>query len=161
MIEEITSAANFLCHLMYLSEKITQSELKLVHDTLLQELKRRFKQSWNIIQPPKGSAYRCIRINGTKPPLFNSIEYRIGIDSERLIEALPHHLTLYIDPGEVSYRLGQTGMINVLYETNASNGPWIPGSTLCDDIISRHSIEHLLNPNTSDVCRELNRIMNL
>lgn len=40
------------------------------------------------------------------------------------MENLPHEMSVWIDPGEVSYRVGEKGVIKILY--SAANAPVIP-----------------------------------
>lgn len=66
--------------------------------------------------PSKGSGYRCIRINHKMDPLIGKAAGMIGLSHERLFQLLPSELTLWVDPFEVSYRIGEDGSICVLYE---------------------------------------------
>lgn len=47
-----------------------------------------------------------------------------GVLSSDILENLPHELSVWIDPGEVSYRVGEKGVIKILY--SASNAPVLP-----------------------------------
>lgn len=77
---------------------------------LSEELRLKFEGHWYPDKPEKGSGYRCIRVNGSTPDtlVLRVAEY-CGITSIR--SDLPAELTLWIDPGEVSYRIGEDGSI--------------------------------------------------
>lgn len=49
-------------------------------------------------------------------PLIGQAAQRIGLSSQELFQLLPSELTLWVDPYEVSYRIGEDGSICVLYE---------------------------------------------
>jgi len=49
-------------------------------------------------------------------PLIGRAANRIGLTSGQLFSLLPRELTLWVDPYEVSYRIGEDGSICVLYE---------------------------------------------
>lgn len=49
-------------------------------------------------------------------PLIGRAAGRIGLTSGQLFLLLPRELTLWVDPYEVSYRIGEDGSICVLYE---------------------------------------------
>ncbi|KAF4790022.1 BTG anti-proliferation factor 2 [Turdus rufiventris] len=56
-------------------------------------------------------------------PLIGRAAGRVGLSLERLLQLLPRELTLWVDPYEVSYRIGDDGgSICVLYQAPASYG---------------------------------------
>lgn len=60
-------------------------------------------------------------------PLIGGAASRVGLNAERLFSLLPRELTLWIDPYEVSYRIGEDGSICVLYEAEPpASGPALP-----------------------------------
>lgn len=75
-----------------------------------------YQNHWFPDRPQKGSGYRCIRINHEMDPLIGRAANRIGLTSGQLFSLLPRELTLWVDPYEVSYRIGEDGSICVLYE---------------------------------------------
>ncbi|KFV88064.1 Protein BTG1, partial [Struthio camelus australis] len=76
-----------------------------------------YRHHWFPLRPSKGSGYRCIRINHKMDPLIGKAAGMIGLSHERLFQLLPSELTLWVDPFEVSYRIGEDGSICVLYES--------------------------------------------
>jgi len=50
-------------------------------------------------------------------PLVGQAGQRIGLTIQQLYSLLPSELTLWVDPFEVSYRIGEDGSICVLYES--------------------------------------------
>lgn len=83
-----------------------------------------YKHHWFPDRPCKGSGYRCIRINHKMDPLVGQAGQRIGLTIQQLYMLLPSELTLWVDPFEVSYRIGEDGSICVLYESQ----PCPPGT---------------------------------
>lgn len=83
-----------------------------------------YKHHWFPDRPCKGSGYRCIRINHKMDPLVGQAGQRIGLTIQQLYLLLPSELTLWVDPFEVSYRIGEDGSICVLYESQ----PCLPGT---------------------------------
>lgn len=56
-------------------------------------------------------------------PLVGQAGQRIGLSIQQLYLLLPSELTLWVDPFEVSYRIGEDGSICVLYESHpGTNG---------------------------------------
>lgn len=55
-------------------------------------------------------------------PLIGQAAQRIGLSSQELFRLLPSELTLWVDPYEVSYRIGEDGSICVLYEASPAGG---------------------------------------
>lgn len=110
MKDEIQIAVHFLTHLIHPPpDKAIPFQR---HLTFL--LHRRYRDHWFPHNPIKGSGFRCIRINSTRlDPLLD--EARIYAKLTRL--NLPHELTVWIDPMDVSYRFGDNGSIHTLYST--------------------------------------------
>lgn len=98
-------------------------------DHLLQVLKQRYTNHWFPDSPNRGSAYRCIRINGILDPVIAQAGEAIGVKLSHLRKLFPNELTMWIDPSEVAYRIGENGSICVLYEeTGTGNTPTVVGS---------------------------------
>ena len=81
----------------------------LYYSLLLRDI-RYFVGHWYPDKPEKGSGYRCIRVNGSTPDvLVQRVAEDCGIPAIR--GDLPAELTVWIDPGEVSYRIGEEGSV--------------------------------------------------
>ncbi|KAK1800115.1 hypothetical protein P4O66_006595 [Electrophorus voltai] len=122
---EITAAANFVSRLLRTRGFLNEKQLQVFRDCLQQALSEHYQHHWFPDRPQKGSGYRCIRINHEMDPLIGRAASRIGLSSGQLFSLLPRELTLWVDPYEVSYRIGEDGSICVLYEAE----PPAPAST--------------------------------
>ena len=106
---EITSATNFLVHLIRLGKPtISEYQLCKFRDALNQLFCSKYYTHWWPEKPLKGSSYRCIRIDKTINPLILQAGQICGFSAEFLYNTFPKQLTLWIDPHEVSYRLKGT-----------------------------------------------------
>jgi len=83
----------------------------------------RYRSHWYPELPHKGSGYRCIRINGKMDPLVEQAGVAVGLPPRQLRKMLPPELTLWIDPEEVAYRIGENGSICVLYDSQSRASP--------------------------------------
>ncbi|XP_066995149.1 protein BTG2 [Anabrus simplex] len=120
---EIHSAANFLVHLLRLHHNgLSETQLEMFKSSLTEVLRRRYQDHWFPEKPSRGSGYRCLRINGKMDPVIAQAGVAVGLPSAYLHSLFPSELTMWIDPAEVSYRIGENGSICVLYEdTNPSS----------------------------------------
>ncbi|GLH07567.1 Protein BTG1 [Gryllus bimaculatus] len=109
--------------------------------SLTDVLQRRYKEHWFPEKPTRGSGYRCLRINGKMDPVIAQAGIAVGLSASFLHSLFPSELTMWIDPCEVSYRIGENGSICVLYETDAAVEE--PESTNTAD-----------NSNSSSGCKE-------
>ena len=127
---ELLSASNFLVHLIRLAKRnVTESQLGKFRESLIEVLRRRYRDHWFPEKPFKGSGYRCIRINGKMDPVIAQAGDSCGLSAAFLHSTFPSELTMWIDPLEVSYRIGENGSICVLYEyCEGVTEPWIPAS---------------------------------
>ena len=131
MREEISVAERFLTQLLLDPEK-PQLKIAALVDfglTLRRVLILKYENHWYPLCPYRESEYRCIRLgkgssktkNSEIDPVYIKTLSRCGITIEEFLNRMPENLTIWIDPGEVSYRIGECGKIKTLYETVASN----------------------------------------
>eukprot|EP00095_Tigriopus_kingsejongensis_P009875 snap_masked-scaffold1763_size28780-processed-gene-0.1 protein:Tk09875 transcript:snap_masked-scaffold1763_size28780-processed-gene-0.1-mRNA-1 annotation:"protein btg1" len=125
---ELQSAANFLIHLIRLGRRnINEAQLEKFRLALVEVLRRRYRDHWFPEKPFKGSGYRCIRINGKMDPVIAQAGESCGLHATLVLATFPSELTMWIDPLEVSYRIGENGSICVLYEFQEGHSePWKP-----------------------------------
>lgn len=103
------------CGCEFISKLLTQRHLpvqfaKPFKRRMEELLVERFKDHWDPANPNQGSAYRCIRINGSRlDPVVREAAKVTGLTN--IAEYLPSQLTLWIDPNDVSYRFGEDGSI--------------------------------------------------
>lgn len=119
---EVNSAADFLMNLLRVrkANQLSESQLQHFKGSLEQILTRHFQCHWYPDVPTKGSGFRCIRINGKMDPIIEKAGHAVGLNTVVLRKLLPLELTIWIDPDEVSYRIGENGTICVLYDTAQS-----------------------------------------
>jgi protein Tob/BTG len=114
---EIVSAADFLVHLLRLQAgQLSDRQLEMFKSSLMEVLRHRYRDHWFPDRPNRGSGYRCIRINGKMDPVIAQAGANVGLLPTVLHTLFPSELTMWIDPSEVSYRIGENGSICVLYE---------------------------------------------
>uniref|UniRef100_H2ZZV6 BTG anti-proliferation factor 2 n=2 Tax=Latimeria chalumnae TaxID=7897 RepID=H2ZZV6_LATCH len=122
MVPEIAAAAGFVSQLLRTRGCVSDQQLQVFSHALQEALLEHYRHHWFPDRPYKGSGYRCIRINHKMDPIVSRAASRIGLSSQLLFRLLPSELTLWVDPYEVSYRIGEDGSICVLYEaTPVSN----------------------------------------
>lgn len=117
MKPEISAAVGFLSRFLRIKGHVNDRQLQTFSQTLQDILAEQYKHHWFPDRPCKGSGYRCIRINHKMDPLVGQAAQRIGLTIQQLYVLLPSELTLWVDPFEVSYRIGEDGSICVLYES--------------------------------------------
>jgi len=130
MAPEVSAAAGFVSRLLRTRGCLDENQLQVFKDCLQNSLSERYQHHWFPERPQKGSGYRCIRINHEMDPLIGRAAHHIGISAEQLFSLLPRELTLWVDPNEVSYRIGEDGSICVLYESGPEPSPPAPRADL-------------------------------
>lgn len=111
---EIQVSVNFLMNFLY--NKLPRRRVDLFGDELARKLRKKFEGHWYPAKPTKGSAYRCILITHSLDPVLASAAQESGLKIEDVKANLPEKLCLWIDPLEVSYRIGEQGSVNVIYK---------------------------------------------
>lgn len=114
MLKEITKAVETF-HTIALgtkidTKKIPEPSLSAFVSALSDLLKVRYEKIWFPENPDRGSGYRCLRVNGQSidPTIVASLKLaKIEISKGLIIT----ELTIWVDPGVVSVRIGEDGSI--------------------------------------------------
>lgn len=108
MKEEIFAAVMFLVRFIEKSETFPRDQLENFKTNLTSLLTQRFEKHWFPEVPAKGQGYRCIRVNGLSPidMTLEQAAVQCGLSYRDL--RLPTELTVWVDPSEVCYRLGES-----------------------------------------------------
>lgn len=128
---EIQVALNFV--ISYLYNKLPRRRVNLFGEELDKALKLKFDGHWYPEKPFKGSAYRCLRVGSPLDPVIENAARESGVDLSDIREHLPDELSIWIDPGEVSYRIGEKGSVKILYSDECSS--LSPTSSADDDVV--------------------------
>ncbi|XP_033647267.1 protein BTG2-like [Asterias rubens] len=119
MKAEVTSAVNFLTNLLRSNKDFVRQPVRLERfsQILINLVCEHYQSHWFPDKPFRGSGYRCIRINDMKmDPLIAKAGQLVGKQVDEMQLLLPSELTVWVDPDEVSYRIGEEGSICVLYD---------------------------------------------
>jgi len=121
MRREIKDAADFLSNILR-KRNISSETLDTFHHTLQLVLCSHYHNHWFPEKPFKGSGYRCLRIvNQKMDPLISRAGAEAGFTESDLLSLFPSELTLWVDPEEVSYRIGEDGSVGVIENTDSNS----------------------------------------
>ncbi|KAL7668362.1 hypothetical protein ACOME3_009064 [Neoechinorhynchus agilis] len=141
---EINAALNFLSHYFY--SKLPRRRVNVFLDHVEEILVERYRSHWYPEKPSKGSAYRCIKLNSHKSdPLLTEAASKAEFDPGEIFSCLPEDLTIWIDPGEVSYRIGTRGQPIVIHDASQESEQIFSSSDLSCDQISPSPITKVKN----------------
>jgi protein Tob/BTG len=115
MRKEVSSAVDFITKLLRSSGRVNSDALEIFNVTLTRLLCDKYNNHWFPEKPFKGSGFRCLRINHKMEPLITQAALACGLTEEQLLLNLPNELTMWIDPQEVSYRIGEDGSVGHVY----------------------------------------------
>lgn len=118
MKDEIQSAVDFLTNIIRSRDDVNETQTLQFNTNLKNLLSNRYKDHWFPEKPFKGSGYRCIRMNHNMDPLILQAGKMCGLDYSFLESTFPPELTIWVDPRDVSYRIGENGSVGVLFETS-------------------------------------------
>jgi protein Tob/BTG len=117
MLHEVRSAVNFVTNILQKGTNIDTATVETFKQSLFNFLCLHYQDHWFPEKPNKGSAYRCMRIvNKKMDPLILRAGVHCGLTEHQLRLLFPSELTVWVDPNEVSYRIGEEGSIGVLFE---------------------------------------------
>ncbi|EDO38535.1 predicted protein, partial [Nematostella vectensis] len=106
---EIQVSVNFLMNFLY--NKLPRRRVDLFGEELAMKLTKKFDGHWYPNKPTKGSGYRCILITHYLDPILAAAARESGLKIDDVKANLPEKLCLWIDPHEVSYRIGKQNII--------------------------------------------------
>jgi len=115
MRKEVSSAVDFITKLLRSSGRVNTDALDIFNVTLTRLLCDKYNNHWFPEKPFKGSGFRCLRINHKMEPVITQAAVASGLKEEELLLNLPNELTMWIDPQEVSYRIGEDGSVGHVY----------------------------------------------
>lgn len=108
---EIHIALSYLATHLY--NKLPRRRINLFTELLSSSLSNKYQGHWYPQQPQRGSAFRCLK---STDPLIKTATIEANIAYTDVIESLPKDLCLWVDPGEVSYSVGEGGATRVLWK---------------------------------------------
>ncbi|XP_067285926.1 protein Tob1b [Pseudorasbora parva] len=114
---EIQVALNFI--ISYLYNKLPRRRVNIFGEELERQLKKKYEGHWYPDKPYKGSGFRCIHVGEKVDPVVEEAAKESGLDIEDVRNNLPQDLSIWIDPFEVSYQIGEKGAVKVLYVDDA------------------------------------------
>ncbi|XP_055297962.1 protein Tob2-like [Sitodiplosis mosellana] len=109
---EVSVALNFV--ISYLYNKLPRRRVNIFGEELEKALKDKFQGHWYPEKPFKGSAFRCLKTGDPTDAVLERAARESGVPISDILENLPNELSVWIDPGEVSYRIGEKGTIKIL-----------------------------------------------
>lgn len=110
---EVKVALNFI--VSYLYNKLPRRRADLFGEELERILVSRFEGHWYPESPLRGSAFRCLHLGAPRDPVVELAARRSGLDTDEVHANVPPELSIWIDPYEVSYQIGEKGEVKVLY----------------------------------------------
>ncbi|XP_043657706.1 protein Tob2 isoform X1 [Drosophila teissieri] len=116
---EIQVALNFV--ISYLYNKLPRRRVNIFGEELEKALRDKFQGHWYPEKPFKGSAYRCLKTGDPIDSVLERAARESGVPIGDILENLPNELSVWIDPGEVSFRIGEKGAVKILYTENNEN----------------------------------------
>lgn len=67
----------------------------------------------------QGSAFRCLKTGDPTDPVLERAARESGVPIADILENLPAELAVWVDPGEVSYRIGEKGAVKILFSESS------------------------------------------
>lgn len=111
MKSEVSTACRFLFLMLRRSNHISEPRLQKFTSKMEELLCERYKTHWHPQNPLLGSGFRCIRINhSAMDPIILDAAHLTGVSNTEL-SGFPEELTVWIDPNEVCFRIGENGSI--------------------------------------------------
>ncbi|XP_061120908.1 protein Tob1-like [Syngnathus typhle] len=115
---EIQVALNFI--ISYLYNKLPRRRVNIFGEELESLLRKKYEGHWYPDKPYKGSGFRCIHVGEKVDPVVEQAAKESGLAIEDVRNNLPQDLSVWIDPFEVSYQIGEKGAVKVLYVDDSS-----------------------------------------
>lgn len=144
---EVQVALNFV--ISYLYNKLPRRRVNIFGEELEKALKEKFSGHWYPDKPFKGSAFRCLKTGDPVDPVLERAARESGVPIQDILENLPAELAVWVDPGEVSYRIGEKGSVKVLYSDTSDSTPSSSSSSsneVQEDSCADREVNKTFNP---------------
>ena len=128
MKDEIKSAVEFLSNILRTRDEVNEQQTSQFNAALRNLLTARYQGHWFPDKPFKGSGFRCIRLNHNMDPLMLQAGRMCGLNQSFLETSFPPELTLWVDPMDVSFRIGENGSVGILYQSEKDSTQEITSS---------------------------------
>lgn len=116
-IPEIQVAVKFIASCLY--GKLPRRRADLFAEELSSAIQTKFQGHWYADQPAKGSGFRCLHFTSKEvDPVFHKAAEASGLAFTEISAHIPAELSVWVDPGEVSYQIGEKGTVSILYKRN-------------------------------------------
>ena len=139
MLKEVNSVVEFISKL-FRQRNLESNIINSFAEGLKSAMCNYYINHWFPEKPYKGSAYRCIRNHNNRiDPLFLTAALRVKAEFLDLVNILPKEITIWVDPENVSYRIGEDGSIGVLFEGRPNDINRLPSKMhSCKDQVLYH-----------------------
>ncbi|KAG0042808.1 Protein Tob2 [Gryganskiella cystojenkinii] len=116
MLLEISCASDFLCKFLS-SSSCTPHIIDEFKAQLAKLMQEKYTDHWDPQRPHYGNGYRAITSFGGKvDPLLCQAAQQSSLPMETLQGLIPRDLVLWVEPYTVSFRVGDHGSINTIYD---------------------------------------------
>eukprot|EP00118_Oscarella_pearsei_P028694 m.2721 g.2721 ORF g.2721 m.2721 type:complete len:234 (+) comp8859_c0_seq1:891-1592(+) len=110
---EIEIAGDFV--VSFLTD-LSMEKIEELHYNLSKILTDRYEGHWYPGRPCRGNAYRCLNVSlGIVDPVLRQAIRRSGLKESQFRSYFPENLSVWVDPNEVSYRVGDRGPTETLF----------------------------------------------
>ena len=91
---------------------ISESQIRLFISIFTELLLVRYEKYWFPDDPERASGYRCIRVNRQSiDPVVGESLCKAGFPKSKHKQLISHDVTVWVDPGVVSMRIGEDGSV--------------------------------------------------
>ncbi|CAO3570351.1 unnamed protein product [Mortierella alpina] len=148
MLLEISCASDFLSRFLSASSSITPQVIEAFKEATVALMTEKYTNHWDPQRPHMGNGYRAITsFGGQVDPLLCKAAQKSSLPMETLHGPIPRDLVLWVEPFTVSFRVGDHGSINTIYDGSRGkvslkpdNGPFQP------KLLSRPSYAARISP---------------
>ncbi|KAG0259589.1 transducer of ERBB2 [Actinomortierella ambigua] len=117
MLLEISCASEFLCRYLTVSTAVTPQLIDEFKKHIAALMQEKYTNHWDPQRPHIGNGYRAITsFGGNVDPLLCEAAKKSQLPLEMLEGHLPRDLVLWVEPFTVSFRVGDHGSINTIYD---------------------------------------------
>ncbi|KAF9897264.1 Protein btg1 [Lobosporangium transversale] len=117
MLLEISCASDFLGRFLTASTVCTPQIIDSFKKEIATLMQEKYTNHWDPQRPHYGNGYRAITsFSGKVDPLLCQAAQKSSLPMETLQGLIPRDLVLWVEPYTVSFRIGDHGSINTIYD---------------------------------------------